>query len=91
MAPLVFKYDHNKVVYFGEGKQKEHVVFEPMVEYLKRSKIFFALTCNPENIYRSLVQQFWATATKVPKDDPTEIKAVVEGKEFVITEGLIRE
>jgi hypothetical protein len=58
-----------------------------MVEFLQRSKIHYALTRSPDVVYESLVKQFWASASK--RSD-TEIVAMVEGTEFVVTESLIR-
>ena len=81
------KYDHNQVAF--PGKQKGHELYEPMIEFLKRYKIHYALTHSPDVIYESLVKQFWATA-KVRADD-TEIVATIDGVEYVVTERLIRE
>ena len=85
MANLEFKKDHNKVAFLG--KAKGHEEYDPMVEFLKRSKIHYALTHSPNVIYESLVKQFWATATK--RSD-TEIVANIDGVEYVVTEALIR-
>ena len=60
MAALKFKGDHNKVAFLGSAKG--HEVFEPMVEFLQRSKLRYALTHYPEVVYESLVTQFWETA-----------------------------
>ena len=56
MAPLPVKPDHNNVAFLGNAKG--HELFEPMVEFLKRSKIHFALTHSPDAVYESLVSQF---------------------------------
>ena len=56
MANLQFKKDHNKVAFLG--KAKGHEVYDPMVDFLKRSKIHYALTHSPNVIYESLVRQF---------------------------------
>ena len=85
MASLNFKPEHNKVAFLG--KAKGHEEYDPMVDFLKRSKIHFALTHSPNVIYESLVRQFWATARK--RSD-TEIVATIDGTEYVVTESLIR-
>ena len=56
MAALKFKIDHNKVAFLGSVKG--HEVFDPMVEFLQRSKLSYALTHYPEVVYESLVTQF---------------------------------
>jgi hypothetical protein len=81
MAPLQFKQDHNKVAFLS--KTKDHELYDPMVEFLQRSKIHYALTHSPNVIYESLVKQFWASATK--RSD-TEIVATIDGTEYVVTE-----
>ena len=60
MAALKLKHDHNKVAFLG--MKRGHELYEPMVEFLKRSKIHYALTHSPSVIYESLVKQFWQTA-----------------------------
>ena len=87
MSALKLKYDHNQVAFLG--KKKGHELYEPMVEFLKRSKIHSALTHSPDVIYESLVRQFWQTA-KVRADN-TEIVASIDGVEYVVTERLVRE
>ena len=79
------KHDHNKVAYLGT--KRVHEMYEPMVEFLKRSKIHYALTHSPSVIYESLVRQFWQT---VKKRGDTEIVAKIDGVEYVVTEDLIR-
>ena len=85
MASLQFKQDHNKVAFLS--KTKDHELYDPMVEFLKRSKIHYALTHSPNVIYESLVKQFWASATKRSN---TEIVATIDGTEYVVTKSLIR-
>ena len=84
MAALKFQEHHNKVAYLGKAKGYE--IYEPMIDFLKRSKIRYALTHCPA-IYESLVKQFWETAKK--RSD-TEIVATIDGVEYVVTEALIR-
>ena len=85
MSALMLKSEHNQVAFLG--KKRGHELYEPMVDFLKRSKIHYALTHSPDVIYESLVKQFWATA-KVRADD-TEIVATIDGVEYVVTEWLI--
>ena len=59
MAELQFKGDHNKTAFLGRAKGDEHYV--PMMEFLQRSKIHFALTHYPAVVYESLITQFWGT------------------------------
>ena len=85
MAALKLEHDHNKVAYLG--MKRGHEFYEPMVEFLKRSKIHYALTHSPSVIYESLVRQFWQTAKK---RSATEIVAKIDGVECVVTEAFIR-
>ena len=87
MASLKLKHDHNKVAFLG--MKRGHELYEPMVEFLKRSKIYYALTHSPDVIYESLVRQFWQTA-KVRAGN-TEIVARIDGVEYVVNEELIPE
>jgi hypothetical protein len=89
MAALQFKRDHNKVAFLD--KAEGHEVFDPMVDFLLRSKLRFALTHYPTLVCESPVQQFWATAaTRNREGHPTEIVATIDGVEYVVTESLVR-
>ena len=89
MAELLFKGDHNKHAFLGRGKGDEDYV--GMIEFLQRSKIHYALIHYPNIIHESLVVQFWETArTRTVDDGPTEIVAMVDGEECVVTESLVR-
>jgi hypothetical protein len=89
MAALYFKGDHNKHAFLDSGKNDEDYV--DMMEFLQRSKICYALVQYPAIIYESLVVQFWETAqVRTVGDGPTEIVAVIDGEEYVITESLVR-
>lgn len=89
MAELTFKSDHNKLAFLGRAKGHEEN--EPMVDFLQRSKLRYALTHYPTIVHESLVKQFWATAaTRSLPDKQTEIVAIVEGAEYVVTESLVR-
>ena len=89
MAALQFKSDHNKVAFLE--RVEGHEVFDPMVDFLLRSKIRFALTRYPNMICDSLVQQFWETTeTRNREGHPTEIVATIDGVEYVVTKSLVR-
>jgi hypothetical protein len=89
MAELYFKGDHNKHAFLDRDKNDEDYV--DMMEFLRRSKICYALLQYPTIIYESLVVQFWETAqVRTVGDGPTEIVAVIDGKEHVVTESLVR-
>ena len=54
MTALKLKYDHNQVAFLG--KKKGHELYEPMVEFLKKSKIHYALTHSPDVTYQNSQQ-----------------------------------
>ena len=77
MSNLSFKSDHNKTAYLT--KTKSHEEFDPMVDFLLRSKLHFALTVYPDLISVSLVKQFWNTAKVVNTEgNPTKIVGKVD-------------
>jgi hypothetical protein len=89
MAALKFKGDHNKVAFLGSAKG--HEVFEPMVEFLQRSKLSYALTHYPEVVYESLVTKFWEIAEeRSVEGQPKEIVSIINGEECVVTESSVR-
>ena len=89
MVELLFKGDHNKHAFLGRDKGDDDYV--GMMEFLQRSKIHFALMHYTPVIHESLVVQFWQTArTRTVDDGPTEIVAMVDGEECVVTESLVR-
>ncbi|GJT41760.1 putative ribonuclease H-like domain-containing protein [Tanacetum coccineum] len=58
--------------------------------YLRRSKLRYALTHNPP-IYDSLVKQFWQTATaKTLADGTQQLNATIDSVEYTITEESVR-
>ncbi|GKF78618.1 hypothetical protein Tco_0234186 [Tanacetum coccineum] len=64
--------------------------FQEIVDFLNASYIRYALTKNP-TIYVSLIEKFWQTATVRTIDNgEQEINAIVDGKEFTITEVSVR-
>ncbi|GJW67114.1 hypothetical protein Tco_0121538 [Tanacetum coccineum] len=66
------------------------VVSIEIVDFLRRSKLRYALTHNPP-IYDSLVKQFWQTATvKTLADGTQQINATIDSVEYTITEESVR-
>ncbi|GJY60031.1 hypothetical protein Tco_0459923 [Tanacetum coccineum] len=63
--------------------------FQEIVDFLNGSHIRFALTKNP-TIYVSLIEKFWQIATvKTVDNGEQEITAIIDGKEFTITEASV--
>ncbi|GJR38808.1 putative ribonuclease H-like domain-containing protein [Tanacetum coccineum] len=61
-----------------------------IVDFLNGSHIRYALTKNP-TIYVSLIKKFWQTATvRIVDNRDQEITAIIDGKEFTITEASVR-
>nr|GEW91439.1 hypothetical protein [Tanacetum cinerariifolium] len=64
--------------------------FEQIINFLSGSYIHYALTVNP-HIYISCIKQFWNTASVKRSDDVTRLQALVDRKNIVILEDVIRE
>ncbi|GJX11840.1 hypothetical protein Tco_0201699, partial [Tanacetum coccineum] len=61
-----------------------------IVDFLRRSKLRYALTHNPP-IYDSLVKQFWQTATaRTLADGTQQLNATIDSIEYTITEESVR-
>ena len=89
MAELYFKGDHNKHAFLGRGKNDADYL--GMMDFLRRSKIHYALMQYPPTIYESMVVQFWQTAeTRTVDNGSIEIVAEVDGNECVVSEALVR-
>nr|GEU70541.1 ribonuclease H-like domain-containing protein [Tanacetum cinerariifolium] len=81
--------DYNKVAYLEKGKGWED--YEPILAFLNRSHIRYALTHRPTIVFDSLVKQFWATATvRTLEAGPSDIIATIDGNKVVVTESLIK-
>ncbi|GJV21001.1 putative ribonuclease H-like domain-containing protein [Tanacetum coccineum] len=79
---------HNMVAYLKKPIGSKG--FQEMVDFLNGSHIRYALTKNP-TIYVSLIKKFWQTATVRTVDNgEQEITAIVDGKEFTLTEAFVR-
>ncbi|GJS12639.1 putative RNA-directed DNA polymerase [Tanacetum coccineum] len=71
-------------------KPAESAGYTEIVDFLRRSKLRYALTHNPP-IYDSLVKQFWQTATaRTLADGTQQINATIDAIEYTITEESVR-
>ncbi|GJV90586.1 hypothetical protein Tco_1538399 [Tanacetum coccineum] len=88
MASMKYCDKHNQVGFLK--KPEESTGFAEIVDFLKGSKIRYALTHNP-TIHDSLVKQFWQTATATTLADGTlELRATIDTLEYTITEASVR-
>ncbi|GKC10147.1 hypothetical protein Tco_1001757, partial [Tanacetum coccineum] len=88
MANFEFCDKHNMVAYLKKPTGSEG--FQEIVDFLNDSYIRYALTKN-STIYVSLIEKFWQTATVRTVDNgEQEITAIIDGKEFTITEASVR-
>ncbi|KAI3819151.1 hypothetical protein L1987_12976 [Smallanthus sonchifolius] len=78
---------HNLTAYLTKGKKSEG--FNDMIDFLCRSKIYFALTTNP-TIYIPHMEDFWSTAVYSTEQGIPQIKAKVDGKDITISEATLR-
>ncbi|KAI3775701.1 hypothetical protein L1987_45450 [Smallanthus sonchifolius] len=78
---------HNLTTYLTKGKKSEG--FDDMIDFLCRSKIYFALTTNP-TIYIPHMEDFWSTAVYSTEQGIPQIKAKVDGKDITILEATLR-
>ncbi|GJW52739.1 hypothetical protein Tco_0096824 [Tanacetum coccineum] len=88
MASMKYCDKHNQVGFLK--KPEESTGFAEIVDFLKGSKIRYALTHNP-TIHDSLVKQFWQTATATTLADGTlELRATIDTLEYTIIEASVR-
>ncbi|GJZ54207.1 putative ribonuclease H-like domain-containing protein [Tanacetum coccineum] len=79
---------HNQVGFLL--KPAESAGYTEIVDFLRRSKLRYALTHNPP-IYDSLVKQFWQTATaRTLADGTQQLNATIDSIEYTITEESVR-
>ncbi|GJY88886.1 putative ribonuclease H-like domain-containing protein [Tanacetum coccineum] len=79
---------HNQVGFLL--KPAESAGYTEIVDFLRRSKLRYALTHNPP-IYDSLVKQFWQTATvRTLADGTQQLNATIDSTEYTITEESVR-
>ncbi|GJS78615.1 putative ribonuclease H-like domain-containing protein [Tanacetum coccineum] len=83
MAQLKYCDKHNQVGFLL--KPTESAGYTEIVDFLRRSKLRYALTHNPP-IYDSLVKQFWQTATaRTLADGTQQLDATIDTIEYTIT------
>ena len=70
------------------SKPKEQQ-FVPIIEYIKNSTLFFAVSENVD-IYERIIREFWKTAKVVRTEDELSIVAKIDEHEVIITEEVIR-
>ncbi|GJX87108.1 hypothetical protein Tco_0339122 [Tanacetum coccineum] len=88
MANLRYSDKHNMVAFLK--KPTESVGFTEIVDFLKGTSLWYALSYNP-TIYDSLVKQFWQTATvRTLANGIQELVAFIDNKEYTIIEASIR-
>ncbi|KAI3815516.1 hypothetical protein L1987_15187 [Smallanthus sonchifolius] len=92
MADIDNPYDkfstyHNLTAYLTKGKKSDG--FDDMIDFLCRSKIYFALTTNP-TIYIPHMEDFWSTAVYSTGQGIPKIKAKVDGNNITILEATLR-
>ena len=80
---------HNTVA-FLDGNLVEAQPYQNMIQFLRRSRIYFAITADLP-IYFNLVQPFWMSARFHCETEPLSIRATVEGTKIVITEEVVRQ
>ncbi|GKA32630.1 RNA-directed DNA polymerase, eukaryota, partial [Tanacetum coccineum] len=79
---------HNQVGFLF--KPAESAGYTEIVDFLRSSKLRYALTHNPP-IYDSLVKQFWQTATaRTLADGTQQLNATIDSIEYTITEESVR-
>ncbi|GKB75861.1 hypothetical protein Tco_0942756 [Tanacetum coccineum] len=88
MAQLKYCDKHNQVGFLL--KPTESAGYTEIVDFLRSSKLRYALTHNPP-IYDSLVKQFWQTATaRTLADGTQQLNATIDSIEYTITEESVR-
>ncbi|GKA27734.1 hypothetical protein Tco_0713902 [Tanacetum coccineum] len=78
---------HNVVAFLEKPKESDG--FTEIIDFLKASYVYYALTVNPV-IYTSCVEQFWATAKVQTVNGVRQLQALVHKKKVSVTESSIR-
>ncbi|KAI3825231.1 hypothetical protein L1987_06709 [Smallanthus sonchifolius] len=78
---LEYKHPHN-VLPFLE-KHVNYPEFHPIIDFLKRFPLSYALTINP-TLYDSRIREFWETVAYAFQDKKHTITTKVDGKPLVI-------
>ncbi|GJX00627.1 hypothetical protein Tco_0184540 [Tanacetum coccineum] len=87
MSTLTFADTHNMVAFLE--KPAESVGFEEIVDFMNAHTINYALTIN-HTIYNSCIKQFWATAKAKTVNGEAQLQALMDGKQIIITESIVR-
>nr|GFA61461.1 hypothetical protein [Tanacetum cinerariifolium] len=85
---LTFADTHNIIAYLTKSDASEG--FDQIIYFLNASSIKYALTINP-NIYVSCIKQFWTFVSVIKVNDVTRLQALVDKKNVIITEAIIRD
>nr|GEU34042.1 hypothetical protein [Tanacetum cinerariifolium] len=83
-----FAVTHNMVAILTKSDASE--AFDQILDFLNGSYIQYALTVNP-HIYVSCIKQFWNTVTVKQSTYVTRLQALVDRKNVVISEAVIRD
>nr|GFB84092.1 hypothetical protein [Tanacetum cinerariifolium] len=84
----LFADTHNIVAILEKSDAAEG--FEQIIDFLSGSYIHYALTVSP-HIYISCIKQFWNSVSVKRSCDVTRLQALVDKKNIVISEAVIRE
>ncbi|GJS58394.1 hypothetical protein Tco_0653178 [Tanacetum coccineum] len=87
MAALESCPKHNMIAYLE--KTEGNVEFHEVIDFLRRSYIFHALTVSPV-VSTTFVEQFWTSAKSKTINNVRHITAKVAGKSVSISEASIR-
>ncbi|GJS47319.1 hypothetical protein Tco_0597440, partial [Tanacetum coccineum] len=87
MTILKFANTHNLVAFLSKPAKSEG--FQQIVDSLNANPIRYALTINP-TIYTSCIEQFWATVKVKTVNREVQLQALVDGKNIIITESIVR-
>ncbi|GJR26960.1 hypothetical protein Tco_1103192 [Tanacetum coccineum] len=78
---------HNMIAYLE--KTEGNAEFHEVIDFLKRSSIYYALTVSPI-ISTTFIEQFWMTTTSKIINNVRYINAKVAGKPITISKASIR-
>ncbi|GJY50202.1 hypothetical protein Tco_0440158 [Tanacetum coccineum] len=87
MSSPKFAETHNVVAFLEKPVESDG--FAKIIDFLKASYVYYALTINPI-IYTSCIEQFWATAKVQTVNGVRQLQALVDKKRVIITESSIR-
>ncbi|GJZ95619.1 hypothetical protein Tco_0667953 [Tanacetum coccineum] len=87
MAALESCPKHNMIAYME--KTEGNVEFHEVIDFLRRSYIFHALTVSPV-VSTTFVEQFWTSAKSKTINNVKHITAKIAGKVVSISEASIR-